>query len=599
MCIRDRDIGRILKPDGRAVITTRGRDVLSAKGKSGPEPMSIITSSDTYQKGFTQPELRSYITDTLGEGFEVTNNKLGAAGVTVHKLNTKNFNEGGMTMTNTSNQTVQAFALGGEVEEFDPVSGNEVPPGSFAEEVRDDIPAQLSEGEYVVPADVVRFHGVKLFEELRAQAKMGFSSMEEGGRIGGQPVSIAVIGDELPFDTTELKVDDDGEPEPPMMNKGGYMTRGYAPGGVVENPVLGQTAGITYENYTNAEGDTLLIPFFNGVPMSVIPEGYFLVGTQATNAEAAAAEKSAAIAEQERNRQEDKSNERYGPGGDLENKTPLVKMSELSGEELEKMVKDQQSMTGDFIAAGLGTINPIMGLFMKLGMVNSARETKNEIALRAKNSDNPNEQAYYSNLLEIASQEEPGFIETVMGGIADAFSSVTQTEQTAKEVKSAYTPEEFDPESNRGKYGYAAGMVDVGSTGMPPVAPPPEVTKTFLNDQPNARDEENQDSVYDKEAFMEKFTSGASTSTVEPAKTSVKRERDNTQERNNAMNQAASRADENTKRVVAKAKKDLATPEEIKEIKKEGARIKRSLTENARGIQRGFNKGGLMKKKKK
>ena len=28
----------------------------------------------------------------------------------------------------------------------DPVSGNEVPPGSTQEEVRDDIPAQLSEG---------------------------------------------------------------------------------------------------------------------------------------------------------------------------------------------------------------------------------------------------------------------------------------------------------------------------------------------------------------------------------------------------------------------------------------------------------------------
>ena len=39
----------------------------------------------------------------------------------------------------------------------DPVSGNEIPPGSLAKEVRDDIPAQLSEGEYVVPADVVQY----------------------------------------------------------------------------------------------------------------------------------------------------------------------------------------------------------------------------------------------------------------------------------------------------------------------------------------------------------------------------------------------------------------------------------------------------------
>ena len=30
----------------------------------------------------------------------------------------------------------------------------------MATEVRDDIPAMLSEGEYVVPADVLRYYGV-------------------------------------------------------------------------------------------------------------------------------------------------------------------------------------------------------------------------------------------------------------------------------------------------------------------------------------------------------------------------------------------------------------------------------------------------------
>ena len=70
----------------------------------------------------------------------------------------------------------------------DPVSGNEIPSGSLAEEVRDDIPAQLSGGEYVVPADVVRFFGVKYFEDLRIQAKLGLQDMERNGRIGGEPV---------------------------------------------------------------------------------------------------------------------------------------------------------------------------------------------------------------------------------------------------------------------------------------------------------------------------------------------------------------------------------------------------------------------------
>ena len=72
----------------------------------------------------------------------------------------------------------------------DPISGNSVPPGSLAEEVRDDIPAHLSEGEYVVPADVVRYYGVKFFEELRGEAKEGLGDMERDGRIGGEPIDM-------------------------------------------------------------------------------------------------------------------------------------------------------------------------------------------------------------------------------------------------------------------------------------------------------------------------------------------------------------------------------------------------------------------------
>lgn len=81
------DIGRVLAPGGRAVVTTRGRDVLNAKGTPGREPMSIITTADTYQKGFTQPELRDYMQAQLGEGFTIRNlpEKIGQAGVLIEK----------------------------------------------------------------------------------------------------------------------------------------------------------------------------------------------------------------------------------------------------------------------------------------------------------------------------------------------------------------------------------------------------------------------------------------------------------------------------------------------------------------------------------
>ena len=129
----------------------------------------------------------------------------------------------------------RGYAEGGEVGEapdttvgVDPVSGNEIPMGSTAAEVRDDIPAQLSEGEYVVPADVVRFYGVKFFEDLRTEAKKGFMEMAENGRIGGEPVEadgmeIIEPEDDLPFDLMELQMMDDDEPV--EMDAGGYLSK--------------------------------------------------------------------------------------------------------------------------------------------------------------------------------------------------------------------------------------------------------------------------------------------------------------------------------------------------------------------------------------
>jgi SAM-dependent methyltransferase len=89
--IRDtivKNIGRVLAPGGVAIITTRGRDVLTIKGTPGEEPMSMISTIGTYQKGFTQKELRDYVASVLGDGFEVKSVKLGPAGVMIKKLST-------------------------------------------------------------------------------------------------------------------------------------------------------------------------------------------------------------------------------------------------------------------------------------------------------------------------------------------------------------------------------------------------------------------------------------------------------------------------------------------------------------------------------
>ena len=187
--------------------------------------------------------------------------------------NIKTFKEGGAVM---DDQMQMAFMdEGGIIDDdldVDPVSGNEVPPGSLAEEVRDDIPAQLSEGEYVVPADVVRYYGVKFFEDLRDQAKMGLADMEANGRIGGEPVPAGG-----PINDEELSEQE--------MSAIRQMMTGMAEGGEVQNPYLQQQqlysqprpAPIDEKRNTTITG---INPVENQMPMQSMASGGQVQGYQ-------------------------------------------------------------------------------------------------------------------------------------------------------------------------------------------------------------------------------------------------------------------------------------------------------------------------------
>ncbi len=177
------------------------------------------------------------------------------------------------------NQTELAFSKGGM--NVDPVSGNDIPVGATAKEVRDDIPTRLSEGEYVVPADVLRYYGVKFFEELHDTAKEELTEMSQEGRIGGNKIEAMDDEEDLPFDTAELRTEDD-------LNKGGYI-RGYYDGGLttpdatavkypgtqMENPYAVSIAtGIAYEIYYGPNGEQETIQTYNGNPMTPPSPGY-------------------------------------------------------------------------------------------------------------------------------------------------------------------------------------------------------------------------------------------------------------------------------------------------------------------------------------
>jgi len=149
----------------------------------------------------------------------------------------RNYNKGGVA------EQMEMFEDGGLMDEggtVDPVSGNDVPFGSMQEEVRDDIPAQLSEGEFVFPADVVRFIGLNNLMQMRQQAKMGLKEMEAMGQMGNSEE--ATMPDDLPFDINDLDMEDDMDYNTPQEFNTGGMPNPQS--GVFYQPATAPTTGV-------------------------------------------------------------------------------------------------------------------------------------------------------------------------------------------------------------------------------------------------------------------------------------------------------------------------------------------------------------------
>ena len=223
-----------------------------------------------------------------------------------------------MARRKKTEEQMKLFDEGGLKDEggsVDPVSGNDVPPGSTQAEVRDDIPAQLSEGEFVFPADVVRYIGLENLMELRSKAKQGLAKMEAMGQMGNADEATMDDSGEYNGEIDEL-IDnfDPNDPETMSFAEGGvvhaqqgtfvpgmpqqqfsygYMPPqqqvGYQPPQVpatqfpdysqfVSRPAqqaVGEERGITEQRqYIGPNGEMITIMFMDGKPQQEIPAGY-------------------------------------------------------------------------------------------------------------------------------------------------------------------------------------------------------------------------------------------------------------------------------------------------------------------------------------
>ena len=478
-----------IKPNGKAHFsvyegTGKGEGKVTTKG---------------YQRNQKTEAYVPLIEEVFGKGNVTRKGKI----ITATK-NVQGYSEGGMALEEQMNMNfgdVPDNTIG-----IDPVSGNEIPLGSTAENVRDDIPAQLSEGEYVVPADVVRFYGVKFFEDLRAEAKMGYNMMAQNGRIGGEPVEDE---DDIGLDLSDLEIVDvqemntgglpkkrytfdeikqrmiekkdepvfknnfekimynlfgnDRKDTPPpkravdkppidfgfggnpmerasrkygskptptqnermrerlqtgpterarpiptrgktlaeQMNFPGFDEGGDSSPRVVLEGKTGQMLPDDYDPavdsigggvmemraYQNAEGHTLMIPFLNGVPQTVIPDGYFPVG-------------SAPVVTPVQSTQSSRDND--DPGGDFVAPEPF-NYNELSIDQLAEEVQNLQE-TPTFLGTGL--FSGIIAIAQKRHRNKLIQEIDRRLSNESFNNPNAEvfgpERSYLENLKEVA-----------------------------------------------------------------------------------------------------------------------------------------------------------------------------------------------------
>ena len=324
---------------------------------------------------------------------------------------------------------------GGMVDE---VSGNDVPVGSTRKEVRDDIPAMLSEGEFVFPADVVRYIGLENLMRIRQDAKQGLKQMDAMGQMGNGDE--AVLPDDMPFGVMDLIIVDGGEEEEPQEKAQGGVI--HANQGTFVTPVF-DPSNQDVREYKNDKGDSLFIPFLGGEPVYPVPTGYFPAG------------------------QAPEETEQAIPVSDDSDPPPPPPQSEFQkaggfgmdtsatdGKALDMWIKEAEKAgtVGNVVAGIAAVINPLMGVAVALANKKQKKDIiamlDEKIAQAQKTPIAGQVKALRDLKTRLTTTEGKGILSKVVGGIMDTVSDALgfgEEEKTKAKAVSG-TVAEQDPD---------------------------------------------------------------------------------------------------------------------------------------------------------
>lgn len=402
------------------------------------------------------------------------------------------FNKGGTFMINRPYNMFSKGGLKDEGGEIDPVSGNEVPVGGTKKGVRDDIPVNLSEGEFVMPEDATRYHGLKTMMKLRQEAKMGLKQMEAMGLMGN--ADEATLPDDLPFGMDDLiivDVPDNGEAK--NMAVGGVTTStatGTTGGGVrierpttipqrpdtsIVNPEGGRTqfrqlttspiptrltipefkeymgeAYLEFKEYRNAEGKSMLIPFIGGKPLYPIPDGYTLYNSDVVGEDSIGETDTGTVDSliEQQTAESEKESVKSRHGYETKGSEP-INWSSLSDQELLNEAGKRMGF-GRTLAEGIAMgINPIAGLGVKALLSVEDAKVLEELKRRADAGS-----TMFNDIIKTYEDKSKGILNSAIGKVVDLYSSTFgKTEEEVAKTASILKKENIPVTTKKNEQG--------------------------------------------------------------------------------------------------------------------------------------------------
>jgi len=301
--------------------------------------------------------------------------------------------------------------------------------------------------------------------------------------------------------------------------------------------------------YVNEEGRVIYILHIDGVPQNEIPAGFF------PRTEEESVEEEDATDEQPVAQVVTQSD--GGGGFDIPEPTPIDYQA-LTIDEMQELMDDMNSKTTKAVGIGVAALSGPVGLLLKGAMIHQERQLRKEMQRRLGGELTTQDRARLEGMVQEAEGKKGGIFGALTGKLTDIIKGPEQGPGMDIQPPTTYTPE-----------------VTAGS-----------VTKALSPDTMTQIEQAAKDAgdvVREQQAERARQRKAAKEAAAAAA----------------AAEPTATYSESGSDDVIQAMEDRGASAAAVEQAQKESAKVKSAVEDINRGVQRGFEKGGLASKKKK